>query len=375
MSTLPQPDCKLRIYDTSGDLKYDFKNFNSLAYNKRVNSPGLLNFSLSAEHDLVSKDFDKWQVEVWLKPDSMDWTRDFIGLIRKDVWSYVNTEIVEFTCPGLMQILRWKEILYPAKTADRTVFTNEQIETICNTLVKYNATTSGTTGDGRDRAAANGYPLTGLSVEADGGEGNLYSGGFYCTRKNLLETLQDLASIGGGDFDVVKTSSTAWQWRWYEGQRGSDKSSGSEKVIFSMGRGNMANPIVTNDRIGEKTVSVVCGAGEGSDREVEIVTSDDYAIDNDIEVFVDARDIDEGDTDGLESRGEEKLEERKAISHFQFDVLQAENSQYLEHYVVGDKCLAINPRDESELTVKIVGAGVAFEMDGKFTVSVDVEQV
>jgi len=217
---LPQADYKLRVFDKAGDFVYEIQNFLPLSYNMRVNAPGLLTFSLSAEHELTSQSFDKWQVEVWRKPYGEDWSRDFIALIRKDEWSYKDTALMSFACPGWLQMLAWKDILYPSKTTDRTLFTDKEAETICNTLVKYNATNSGTTGDGRDRDAANGYPFTGLSVEADGGAGNVYAGGFYCARKNLLETLQDLAKLGGGDFDIVKTSTTAWEWRWYEGQLG-----------------------------------------------------------------------------------------------------------------------------------------------------------
>jgi hypothetical protein len=369
---LPQANYKMRIYDQAGDFAYEIQNFLPLSYSMRVNAPGLLTFSLSAEHELTSQTFDKWQVEIWRKPDGEDWSRDFVALIRKDEWSYKDTALMNFTCPGWMQMLAWKHILYPSKTTDRTLFTDKEAETICNTLVKYNATSSGTTGDGRDRDAANGYPFTGLSVEADGGDGNVYSGGFYCARKNLLETLQDLAKLGGGDFDIVKTSSTAWQWRWYEGQLGTDRSS---DVVFSMFEGNMANPIVANDRIGVKTVALVGGAGVESERETATVTSSDYAAANDIEMFVDAKDVEAGDIDGLESRGDEKLEETRAKDRFTFDVLQSENSQFGVHYFLGDKCVAVNPKDDSEVTVKIVGVAITLDAGGKETIDIETEEV
>lgn len=367
---LPQAEYKLRVYDQAGDFAYEITDFLPLSYSMKVNSVGLLTFSLSAEHSLTSEAFDAWQVEVWRKPYGASWSRDFISFIMHDQYTFTPTPIVAFDCVGIKQMLAWREIAYPAGTADRTVFTGEQVETICNTLAKYNATSSGTTADGRDRNASAGYPFSGLTVEADGAGGNTYSGGFYCARKNLLETLQDLADWGGGDFDIVKTSATAWQWRWYEGQLGTDRTA---DVEFSLRVGNMANPVVDNNRIGVKTVGIVAGQGEEASREIEVVTSDDYAVNNDIEMFIDARNIE--DTDGLISAGERKLAEKRKKETFTFDILQSESSQFGVHYFLGDLCTAINPKDDSEVTVKIVSVSISLAQDGQETIDVEVEEV
>jgi len=57
--------------------------------------------------------------------------------------------------------------------------------------------------------------IGGLTVEADGTDGTTID--WFCAWDNLLENLQKCAKVGGGDFDVVKTSSTAWQYRFYTG--------------------------------------------------------------------------------------------------------------------------------------------------------------
>jgi hypothetical protein len=369
---LPQADYKLMIYNWAGIKQYEFANFLDLSYTKTVNQAGLLSFTISDKHALANDAFDKWQAEVWRRPYGGSWTRDFIGLMQFNEWQHKDTPTLQILCPGLMSILEWRIIAYAAKTANRSYFSNANIETICNTLVKYNATSSGTTADGRDRAASSGYPFSGLSVEADGAGGNTWTGGFYCARKNLLTTLQDLAAVGGGDFDIVKTSSTAWQWRWYAGQLGSDKTA---SVVFAMDRGNMANPVVTDNRLNVKTVAIVAGQGEEDQREIAIKTHSDYSATNDIELFVDARDVDIGDSNGLSSRGAEELEGFVRKQSFNFDVLQTETSQYGVEYVLGDKVTAINPRNDSSVTVKINSVSIALDRDGKETIDVDIKEV
>jgi hypothetical protein len=124
-----------------------------------------------------------------------------------------------------------------------------------------------------------------------------------------------------------------------------------------------------------KTVAIVAGQGEGDQREIAIKEHSDYFATNDIELFVDARDIDIGDSDGLDSRGDERLEEFAKKQSFAFDVLQTETSQYGVEYVLGDKVTAINPRNDSSVTVKINSISIALDRDGKETIDVDIKEM
>ena len=253
-------------------------------------------------------------------------------------------------------MLSWRHVAYYADTANRSKFTSKSIETIANTLVTYNATTSGTTGDGRIRAAAGGYPFTGLSVEADDGEGASID--WYCAYSNLLETLQNLVK-GHGDFDIVKTSDIAWQWRYYHGQLGADKSA---TVIFALSRGNMKEPTFRDIRSGEATVALVAGQGEESERDVVVRTGTNYAAGNDIEIFIPATDIDKDDTTGLNARGDARLSENEAVKAFSFGVLETSATQYKRDFDLGDLVSVINPYNGTKYKVKI--EAVAETIDG-----------
>jgi hypothetical protein len=208
---------RLDVYNTAGVLQKVVTDFTFLSYTKSVNQPGLLRFGLKGDHPLLSSLADKWQFEVYRKPAGQAWARDFAAIYRQPEWTFTDKKNAILLCPGLLSLLSWRIVNWPASTANRTKFSAVAGETVMKTLVNYNAAASATTGNGRKRNGA----ITGLTVAADTAAGSTVS--WYCAQANLLETLQDLAHIAGGDFDLVKTSATAWQFRWYTGQLGTDR--------------------------------------------------------------------------------------------------------------------------------------------------------
>jgi hypothetical protein len=367
---MTQATYRLDIYNTSGALQYvlDLKEAPyTLGYTRRVNAPGALTFTLPGDSDILSNIADKWQVEVWRRPDGGSWGRELSAFYRDlDPWEYTDQSIATMKCQGIMSMLSWVHVAYYAKTANRSYFTSQPVETIANTLVKYNATTAGTTGDGRVNAIPNAYPFSGLSVEADGGDGTSIE--YYCAYDNLLETLQNLV-VGEGDFDIVKTSSTAWQWRYYHGQLGADYSS---TIVFALERGNMRDPTFKDIRSAEKTVAIVAGQGEESDRDVVVRTGTNYATTNYIETFVNATDIDLDDTTALQNRGDNALSELEAVKSFSFGVLDTENTQYGVDYDLGNLVTAINPYDGTSYTVKVNEVAISLDSDGNENLEIGV---
>jgi hypothetical protein len=354
-------DYYLNVFDTSGNLQFVVTDFTSLHYVRKVNAPGLLQFGLRGDHPLMANLADKWQVEIWRKPDSGSFARDFVGLARQSEFYYGEQgSKAVVTCPGLMSILSWRIVAYYAGTADKTKFTADPAETVMNTLVKYNATSDATVVNGRLRAGA----ITGLTVETNGADGNTVD--WFCEWDNLLENLQRLALIAGGDFDVVKTSATAWQWRFYDGQLGTDRTA---SVFFALERGNMSNPTWRDIRTDEKTVCIVGGQGEESSRTTAVRTGANYDVDdNNIEMFQNATDVDT--TDGLNARGDAALDERKAQKQFEFDVIQTPGSQYGTHYTLGDLVTAVNPFSGASVSLKIDEVAITVSENGEEKIDV-----
>jgi hypothetical protein len=286
------------------------------------------------------------------------------GIYRMLTWVYGDQSKAVFYCNGLMSMLDWRIVAWYADYTDRSKFIAQKAETIANTLVKYNATTYASLITGRKR---DGH-IDGLTVETDGAEGNPID--WFCAYDKLLKTLQDLAKVGGGDFDLVKTSATTYEWRWYTGQLGTDKSG---SVIFAMERGNMANPVYSDNRTQEETVALVGGQKEGADRECVIRTGTNYHVDNNnIEMFVSAVDIDT--IEGLNTRGDQKLAEVEAVKSFKFEVLQTPACMYRTHYTLGDLTKVINPFIGAGYTMKIQADTVVVNEDGSEKITVDMSE-
>lgn len=354
---------RVDVYDTSGNRQAVLTDFINLAYARTVNTPGIISITLHGNHPLLSTIADKWVFEVWRKTDETGWIREIVGLFRDLKWQYADNPTATIQCDEILSMLGWRIVAYKAGTTDRNKFINKKAETIANTLVKYNTTSSGTTADGRIRIAT----ISGMSVEADGASGSALD--WFCAYDNLLESLQDLATIGDGDFDVVKTGANTYQFRWYEKQLGTDKSS---TLIFALNYGNMANPSYSIERSNSASVAIVGGQGEESAREVYVCTSSDYESTlNNIETFHSATNVDT--PEGLQARGNQELVKKAPKAKFGFTVLQTPACQYGEDYVLGDLVSVVNPFNSEKYTMKIVTVQISLTEDGTETIDIGME--
>ncbi len=348
---------RVRIYSRTGALVYELVDYTELAYTREVNSPGMAVVSLSGNHPVASAVDLDFQLEVWRRDMAyaLDWYCDFYGLIR-DVKREAATSgerVSTLYAPGSMSLLGRAIIAYPANTGDRNRVATEKAETILKAMVTYNATAAGTLLDGRVRAA----DLSTITVQANAAGGNTLD--VSCAWENLLRACQDIASVGGGDFDLIKTGALTWDFRWYLGQRGTDKSA---TVVFSMLRGNMANPQLSRNTLSEKTVAIIGGQGEEATRSIAVRTGTNYEADyNSSEVFVDARRM--TTIAGLEGYGDQALAALQARYSLEFDVIQTPASFYGVHYDLGD--LVTASFDEYTGTKKIVGITISFSDDGE----------
>lgn len=355
---------RLDIHTATGVKVAEVTDFLSLSYRRQVNAPGLLSFTLPAGHRAVAQLEDKAQIAVYRRNAAMGlgWTADFWGLLRAQRRWYTDHDRFEARCPGLLTMLSWRVVAWPAGEANRSSFSSVPAETVMKTLVSSNAGASATTANGRIRDGT----ITGLSVQADGGGGNPVS--IDCAWDNLLAVLQKIAAIGGGDFDLIKTGAQAWEFRWYLGQRGTDRTA---SVLFALERGNMAEPESEDDRLDERTVAVVGGQGEGNQRTVVVRTGSGYAVDNDIELFVDARN--DTTTNGLNASGDARLRETRAKRAFRFKVLQTPACYYGVHYGLGDLVRA--QYGGVNAIQKITAVSVSLDQDGSEHVDVEMEAV
>lgn len=334
----------------------------SLAYRKVVNEPGLLSFEMNAESPKIALLAQDAQIEVRRidLTNGID-TTDFYGLYRAEKRAYTDHNTILLTCPGQMDLLADSTISWYAGMTNRTSFSNAPAETLLKTLVNYNAGSAATTANGRLLDGT----INGLSVETDSAGGNVLN--WSCAWKPLLPELQDIAKVAGGDFDLIKTGAASWEFRFYPGQRGTNRSTGAGKVTFSLAYGNMADPVYTYDRMQEATVAVVAGQGEGQSRATVIRYGENYSATNHREIFVDARQ--ETTIAGLEAKGDRTLKDVQARATFDYNVVQVPSSLYGKHYFLGD--LVAAQYQTISVVQQVKAVNIQFHKDGKETIDVE----
>lgn len=357
-------DYRINVSNKAGVLQAVITDPISFTYTRIVNAPGILVMEIRGDHPILTNIEENWLIEVYRRPKGYSWRKEFSGFYQDIDW--IQEDVApraSLSAYGSMVMLSWRVSGYTANMADRTAFSNKPAETIAKTLVEYNAGPSATLANGRETDGV----ISGLSVETDAGTGK--SMDWFCAWQNLLETLQKLAESGGGDFDLV-TGGSAYQFRWYDGQLGIDRSS---DVVFALQRGNMANPRYRERRSSRLTSVIVGGKGEEEEREIAIVKSDDFSASDNYEGFLGATDV---DTEaGLINRGQAKLAENRIAKEFYFTVLQSEASKYGVHYDLGDLVSAINPFNGAVYKMQVKSVNVALEKDGKETINIELKRL
>lgn len=360
------PRYKLHLMSAAGVKFAEVTDFRALSYTRQVNAPGVLRAELDGNHSALAGLEHRSQIEVWRRDprNAVDWYRDFVALYWAQRRTVDEKETFTLTAPGQMTLLATRRVAWYANTSNRSAFVGAAAETMMKTLVDYNVGGNATVVNGRLRAGT----ITGLSVEVDATEGNFLD--WYCAYDNLLETLQKLARIGGGDFDLVKTGANTTQFRWYTGQLGTDRTA---TVIFALKRGNMGNVVYSLDRSGEATAAIVGGQGKNNARAIVIRSGADYAANNDVETFVQATNA--ATTAGLEDAGDRALDEKRARERFSFSVLQTPACLYGKHYFLGDLVTVVNPFSGASSTRKVLAATVTLQPDGAEAIGIVAETV
>jgi len=357
----------LRVYDRAGVLKKGFVPVIWARYTDEVNSAEPLVFAMNVETDGAT-DFAEFDIiEVMIRNLSLNlasaeggFVRSYLAILRDWVLSTDENGVsfIEFTAPGINHILDLRSIEWYSGTVNRSTFENVAAETILKLLVAYNCTALASISNGRLR---NGDLLPGMGYDIqlgyDYGAGNISSISFRGGR--LLASLQKVINKAGGDFGLTWLGGDDWLFEFYPGQLGVDKSSGSDQVVFSLEKNTMRNPRLF--RTGAKaSVAISAGEGRGNQRETSTVFGDDYALNYDIETFVDARQ--EKTAAGRVYRGNLKLADKRIQERLEFEIIQTGDQFYSpieiagrKTFKPGDLALAVYPDDR---VVKIEAVNV-----------------
>ena len=341
-------------------------------YVKHVNSPGGLTLRLSGDHPVLDLLEENGQIDVWRNAGA-GWYRDFTAIWTDDYdYDYSGEPAFIGYAPGAMALLGWSTVAWAAGSANRSKFTEIEAETSAKTLVRYNVTSDAGTAGGRDLDWRGPFTVT---TESDLGRGNAVS--LSCSRKPLLETLQQVAASGDGDFDLMRSSTDplSWQFRWYPGQRGTDR---TDSVRFGVELSNIRNVTFKHRGSHAQTAAIVGGRGEGAKREISPRLSSADGTTRHREVFVNATEVELGATDALQDKGDRYLAENADTEVWSFDVAQTPASKYGVHYcvdgVIGDLVTVVRPTDGEVQTHKVVEVSVAVHADGSDSITVQMEE-
>jgi hypothetical protein len=347
----------LSVFDNAGNQLERFADFISLESRQQVNIPGYIEFVISADHASIANINHFTLIKLYRKNTdvAMGWTLENYGLVLSREWSYdpLLGYVFKVIAVHPLWLLSTRHVAWKAGSADRSKFTAQPAETIAKSLVLYNITSTATIAAGRECEGS--YTAVPVTTQADAATGASLE--WFCAYQNLLETLQQLSIVGGGDFNLVPSGS-GYEFRWYNGQLGIDRSA---SVLFSSERGNLANAVYTFDRREEKTVAIIGGQGEGSLRMVAIRQGLDYnEDDNVLEGFVYA--VNTVTFPGLQAQGDRYLLKKRAVPKLTFDVIQTASQFYGLHYFVGDLVTVRNPYTLVDTVCKVADVLISLKV-------------
>lgn len=369
---------QLRISSLTGTLKAVIADEFTFSMVNAVNQVGALDFELPYSAPYVALRALKDIVEVRRRIRDLNAANQVVDIVP---WYTEGTFLLRETelrddmaiqkfighCTSLEEILSWRVVAFGGLVTGKTKWLASRTETIMKNLVTWNLTTSATGANGRYLNGAASYSLLGItmSVQADAAGGTIRD--WFCEHRNLLQVLQDLAENGGGDFAVVMTGAGAFEFRFYAGQLGTDRSS---TVVFGLNRANMANPVYREIAVGKPTTAIVGGDGPNDSRSVVTVLGTD-STNNQIETFVDARGF--TTTTSLTDFGASQLYRTRTEKRLSFEVLQTPSSLYGRDYFLGDKVTGV--AFGITQTYKVASRSVGFSPDGDEMLTIGLNNV
>lgn len=220
----------------------------------------------------------------------------------------------------------------------------------------------------------------GFTVQADSSSGPSVTMSGYEGRPldDVLMEVADSAKEEGNRvyFRVVPVTRTAFEFRTWVDQIGKDRTSGNEKLTFSLARGNVKNPMLELDYNDEVNVVKVLGLGPTQySRYVQTMPDTDRvnaSIINRREMLYDADDIGANMqpadmVNAIWSLGYRLLNEYAPIKMFGADILDTSSTRYGLHWNIGDRVLV--DYAGLQFTCLIASAHFFIDQDGLETIT------
>jgi hypothetical protein len=300
------------------------------------NAPGLCRLELDGDSSIATTVEADYQIEVWRSDLAIGLTpyiewEGFVVTINPETLSNGDSVLALYGA-SYLDLIRRRSIWYFAGTS----YTDKSGlgETVIKAYVNQNAGPGATTPPRIDESGV----TPGLSIQTSAGYGTSWSG--QRSFRNLLDVISEIAAATGVAFDVIGTGSALFEFRVYNGQRGSDRTNnglntttgknaaGNTPVIFALERGNMKEPTYSESHTDEINAVLVMGQNQGTSRDA-VSASDPVAIATSPWARREGtRNASQDTPSSLSSTATQVLEENMVQERFSFKALQLKSLAY-----------------------------------------------
>lgn len=356
---------------------------------RRLRSPGGWNIGFNAQEATVADwDIDYivefWRRDYWGGAEYTTWLaglpfyrrdislpgwyRQHVGFVRTKP-AYIQNEDGTYTATiygrGINDLLLSDFIDWPEGSSEAQK--SGATETVAKEFVDENIGPSAGTDD-----AGNSRVRSGVSIEADAGNGDTWSGDR--ANKNLYDVLRELAEYAptteGADFNLVATSQTTFEFQWRSGQWGQDKTKdnagGLAPAILTSRLHTATNVRASHSYLDEVNVVTIMGGGVGTVRKKRTVAYDESLDLSPWARRAIVRPANNAQTDtAMDAVGYAALLELRSRAEVTLEPVQRKGFRYPVHWEEGDLVTVIEDLLGVEETKKVIGVRFSVNAEGE----------
>lgn len=316
LQEIEQPT-SIRFYNEEREFIGEIDNFTSAVYVRRWETFG--NFEIHFTEDRP----DLFVPGYYIMINNDRYRNGIIQYYKNDSDGYEPKSLKDIVIKGfsLLYLLYWRLTEPPATNNGYWVWNNKPVEDIMcdlvNEQVVHPADPARTAKEMRVlQSQHRGIKIT-----------------FQSRFKYLTDELFELSRQSGlGPVIWLDTDSKQFVFEVLEGKDCTHRIDNPNSYIFSKGSGKVTKRTYTYSCEGEKNMAYIGGQGDGDEREVVKINAHLTGLQRK-EMFIDARDIAEGETDSLLDRGKLKLSAAAATVSYVFD---ADTQDYGRSWDLGD---------------------------------------
>lgn len=316
LQEIEQPT-SIRFYNEEREFIGEIDNFTSAVYVRRWETFG--NFEIHFTEDRP----DLFVPGYYIMINNDRYRNGIIQYYKNDSDGYEPKSLKDIVIKGfsLLYLLYWRLTEPPATNNGYWVWNNKPVEDIMcdlvNEQVVHPADPARTAKEMRVlQSQHRGIKIT-----------------FQSRFKYLTDELFELSRQSGlGPVIWLDTDNKQFVFEVLEGKDCTHRIDNPNSYIFSKGSGKVTKRTYTYSCEGEKNMAYIGGQGDGDEREVVKINAHLTGLQRK-EMFIDARDIAEGETDSLLDRGKLKLSAAAATVSYIFD---ADTQDYGRAWDLGD---------------------------------------